>query len=355
MTQLNPIQAARALAIAGTLCATALAQAALPSTQLTVTGAVNTAASYDYAALSALPATTQTVSFLSGTTSQTHTYTGASLWGVLGLSGIVINPLQKNDILNKVILATATDGYRVVYSAGELSPDFGNRPDLLAYAETTGGVTVPLTGDGFARITAPGDVKGGRYVSNLSNLDVRSSGSTQAGTGEAVSTQFAVTGAVVNSQSFDLAALQALPQQTQTVGGVTYTGVSFWDLLNATVGIVNNPLVKNDVLGKYVVATGSDGYKVAFSLGELDADFGNQPDLIAISADDAALGSKGFARIVVPNDVKQGRWVSNLVSLEVFSATPVPEPAAVATMLWGLALVAGVMRRRSTREPVRSP
>jgi hypothetical protein len=81
-----------------------------------------------------------------------------------------------------------------------------------------------------------------------------------------------------------------------------------------------------------------------FSLGELDPGFGNQPDLIAYSADGALLGSKGFARLVVPNDVKSGRWVSNVLSLEVFSATPVPEPGSVATMLLGLAVLAQFTR-----------
>jgi hypothetical protein len=334
------------------------AMAAGPSTQLTVTGAVTTPASYDAASLAALTPVTQTVSFGSGSGSQTHTYTGARLWDVLSASAITTDPKVKNDILNRYVLATGTDGYKVVFSAGELSPDFGNRPDLVAYAASVGGVPTLLGSDGFARVTAPGDVKGGRYVSNLYNFDVRTSGSTQAGIpGAGTSAQFTVSGAVVHSFSFDLTALQRLTPVTETVGGVSYTGVSFWDLLNSTAGIVVDPLVKNDVLGKYVVATGSDGYKSVFSLGELNPGFGNQPDLIAYSADGASLGANGFARIVVPNDVKKGRWVSNLVSLEVFSASPVPEPGSVATLLLGLAVLArytrsGVRGRRHSAGPL---
>ncbi len=328
------------------------AMAAGPSSQFTVTGAVQTPASYDAAALAMLPSVTQTDSFSAGGGApQTHIYSGPLLSDVLNASGVLTTPGVKNDILNKVVLATGSDGYSVVYSLGELNTSFGNRPDLVASAETIGGITQPLGADGFARLTAPGDVKGGRYVSNLVNLDVRASGSTQAGTGGGLSTSFSVSGAVAAPVSFDLAALQGLTPITETVGGLTYTGVSFWDFLSKTVGISLDPTVKNDVLNKYVVATGSDGYKVAFSLGELSSDFGNQPDMIAYAVDGQSLGSNGFARIVVPGDVKAGRWVSNLVSLEVLSATAaaVPEPQAWALMLFGLIGLSAVAKAKARR------
>jgi DMSO/TMAO reductase YedYZ molybdopterin-dependent catalytic subunit len=319
---------------------------AAPTPQFTVTGAVTAPTTYDYASLQARPAVTQTVTYLSGTTPQTHTYTGASLWGVLDSAGIVTTAGIKNDIVNRYVLATGSDGYQTVFSLGELNPSFGNRGNIVAYAETVNGVSSPLTSDGFGRVTAPTDVKGGRYVSNLVDLDVRSSGSTQTGTGGGVSTQFSVTGAVSQATSFDLAALQGLPTITETFGGHTYVGVSFWDLLNTTVGIPVDVNVKNDVLSKYVVATGSDGYQTLFSMGELNPAFGNQPDMIAYEIDGASLGTNGFARLVVPNDGLKGRWVSNLVNLEVFSAAPVPEPQTNALMLAGLLLVGSAAAKR---------
>jgi hypothetical protein len=81
-------------------------------------------------------------------------------------------------------------------------------------------------------------------------------------------------------------------------------------------------------------------------MGELDPAFGNQPDLVAFEEDGAPISDDGFARIVVPNDVKAGRWVSNLVNLEVFSAAAVPEPETYALMLAGLIGVAAATRRR---------
>ena len=319
------------------LLAGAHALAAGPSTSVVVSGAVDHPTSYTAATLNALPQVTQTDTFASGTTPQTHTYTGPTIWNAVNAAGVQTTPGVKNDILDRYVLATGTDGYRVVYSMGELDPAFGNRADLVATQETIGGKTAPLTSDGFARTTAAGDVKGGRYVANLASLTVRASGSTAAGTGGGRSTQFSVTGAVVNGKSFDLAALQALPSITETVGGTTYVGVSLWDLLDTTTGIVTDPAVKNDVLDKYLVATGSDGYKALISMGEIDPAFGNQPDLIAYEADGQMLDSAGFARLVVPGDAKAGRYVSNLVNLQVFAASSVPEPTDVAMLLAGLA------------------
>ena len=330
----DPVRASFALA---GLLAGAHALAAGPSTTVVVSGAVDHPTTYTAATLNALPQITQTDAFSSGTTPQTHTYTGPTIWNAISATGVQTAPGVKNDILDRYVLATGTDGYRVVYSMGELDPAFGNRADLVATQETIGGRTVPLTGDGFARSTAPGDVKGGRYVSNLASLTVRASGSTVAATGGGPSKQFSVTGAVVNGMTFDLAALKALPTITETVGGTTYVGVSLWDLLNTTTGIVTDPAVKNDVLDKFVVATGSDGYKALISMGEIDPAFGDQPDLVAYEADGALLDTNGFARLVVPGDAKAGRYVSNLINLQVFSAASVPEPANVAMLLAGLA------------------
>ncbi len=87
---------------------------------------------------------------------------------------------------------------------------------------------------------------------------------------------------------------------------------------------MTDPAIKNDVLGFAVVATGSDGYRAVISLGEIDPMFGNQKDLVAYSDTGGQLGpggSDGALRLVVPGDVAGGRYVSNLVSLQVIDAT----------------------------------
>jgi DMSO/TMAO reductase YedYZ molybdopterin-dependent catalytic subunit len=157
-------------------------------------------------------------------------------------------------------------------------------------------------------------------------LACASTGSNAAPPAGPPSDHFVVTGAVATSKTFDLAALRSLPRITATVNGTTWAGVGLWTLLDKSVGLANDPAVHNDGLAKIVVATGNDGYRVAFSLGELDPAFGNQPDLVAYEADGKPIGPNGFARLIVPNDVKGGRYVSRLVSLQVISAAPAATP-----------------------------
>ena len=140
-------------------------------------------------------------------------------------------------------------------------------------------------------------------------------------------------GAVQTPETITPESLSAL-NQSQTVtatymsagGTVTdgYTGVSLWNLIQDA-GLLTDPSVKNDLLNFGVVATGSDGYRALFSLGELDPAFRNQPDIVAYSDQKGQLGnggSDGALRIVVPGDVAGGRYVSNLTSLQVVDLVP---------------------------------
>ena len=106
----------------------------------------------------------------------------------------------------------------------------------------------------------------------------------------------------------------------------TYTGIILRSLLDAAGG-VDLTAAKNDILSKFVIATGADGYKAAFSLGEIDPKFGAQPVLVATSDTAGQLGpqgSQGLARMVVPGDHAGGRYVSDLVDLHVASLSEPP-------------------------------
>jgi len=100
----------------------------------------------------------------------------------------------------------------------------------------------------------------------------------------------------------------------------TYTGVLLWTLLNAA-GVQTNTLRKNDMLSKYVVVTGSDGYQAVIALAEILPDYGHQQILVAYQHDAAPLGAdEGMARLVVPQDKRGGRYVDNIVRIEVRTA-----------------------------------
>ncbi|WPB58401.1 hypothetical protein [Xylophilus sp. GOD-11R] len=130
----------------------------------------------------------------------------------------------------------------------------------------------------------------------------------------------AVSGAVVRPAVFDLAALQALPSSTETVGGHVYVGVSLWTLLNAVVGLRPDASLRNPGLSMFAVATGTDGYRALLSLAEIDPEVGGRSALVAWSVDGAALGPAGMARLVVGGDAKPGRAVANLERIDVFTA-----------------------------------
>ena len=333
------MRSVRSILLAG-LCglgflAAATGQAgAVPTTQFTVTGDVTAPATYALADLQALPATTETVTFQTGSGPQTGAFTGPTLWSLLNTVGLQ-SPAVKNGVLRQYVVATGSDGYTSVFSLGELDPNFGggSPQDLVAYRQDG----APLGSTGFARIVAAKDNFGGRYVSNLANLRVGTAPALPA-EGGGTTTQFSLSGSVTNPGVYTLSSLEALPATTETVtylaGGTpvtsTFTGVSLWTLLTDA-GIVTNPTIKNDILNYYVLATGSDGYEATFSLGELDPMFGGvgTPDLIAYMVDDGPLGADGFARVVVPGDDFGGRYVSNLVSLEIIDGA-IPEPASLA-------------------------
>lgn len=140
---------------------------------------------------------------------------------------------------------------------------------------------------------------------------------------EGASPSFTVSGAVARRATFDLAALQALPAVTQTVGSNSYTGVSLWALLNdASVGLKPDTAVRNPVLSMYAVLVGSDGYRAVVSLAEIAPESGNRAALVAYSLNGAPLGRNGMARLVLPGDVKPGRSVARLAAIEVFAAQP---------------------------------
>lgn len=135
-----------------------------------------------------------------------------------------------------------------------------------------------------------------------------------------------VRGEVAHPRSFTVDRLRGLPQHTvkvrfQTSHGAekhTYTGPLLADVLALTQPRID-PEVKNAQLRFYVAATGSDGYRATVAWAELDPGFSGRKVLLAVSEDGKALDKQG-PRLVVPGDVKGGRYVSAVASLYVGNA-----------------------------------
>jgi DMSO/TMAO reductase YedYZ molybdopterin-dependent catalytic subunit len=115
--------------------------------------------------LDALPQVTITVTFQSGSTPQTHTYTGPLLLDVLNAAGPDFDPAVKNDSLSHVVTAVGSDGYEATVAWGEFDPLFEGKKILVATVEDG----TPLL-DAGPRLVVPGDVRGGRYVSDVEIL-----------------------------------------------------------------------------------------------------------------------------------------------------------------------------------------
>jgi len=311
---------------------------------LTLAGDVTNPGSYTISELQSLPSTTESVT-IGGVTSS---YTGVSLWTFLG-DGPGPNPpgvimgTGKNPSLRNYIVATGSNGSQSLVSLGEINPSFGNPPqgslDLIAYKQNGSLLSFP-------QLIVPQDTSGARNVTNLASLNVLSVPQAPTGPG-GYSSQFTVSVPGNAPVSVNLTTLTSYPSVTETVSYLagsthvtdTFTGVPVWNLLSQL------GATQNDILTKYLTATGSDGYNVLFSLAEFDPKLGAPAypmEAIVAYADSngelTAPSGSGFARLVIPGDNFGGRFVSNLVNLEVVNA--VPEPTSALLLISGLAAIA---------------
>lgn len=140
------------------------------SASIEVTGLVTNPGALTVAALQALPSETVAVTYESGGEPQDHTFTGVRLYDALDHIGFAVDPEGRNPLLPMYLVVTANDGYQLVISGGEIDPNFGNAPMLLAWEQDG----APLEGDqGPLRLVVPGDLRGGRYVHGVVSIDVR--------------------------------------------------------------------------------------------------------------------------------------------------------------------------------------
>jgi hypothetical protein len=116
------------------------------------------------------------------------------------------------------------------------------------------------------------------------------------------------------------AELAALPQETATVTNghtkstETYTGVPIAALLEK-LGLPFTKANEHTLLRTYLVAEGTDGYRVLVSTYETLAPIRTTSAIVALTLDGKPLAADGAFKLVIPGDTRPQRWVQNLKSL----------------------------------------
>ena len=139
-----------------------------------------------------------------------------------------------------------------------------------------------------------------------------------------------VTGDIPKPLTLKAEDLAAMPREKATVPEqdgtqVEYEGVPLREVLK----LAGLPLgkLRGKSLSTYILAKAHDGYQVVFTLGEIDAEFGNEQILVADKRDGKALfGYQGPLRLTVPKDKAGARSVRMLETLQVVNVPLPPKP-----------------------------
>ncbi|MFG2235776.1 molybdopterin-dependent oxidoreductase [Streptomyces sp. NPDC048723] len=143
-----------------------------------------------------------------------------------------------------------------------------------------------------------------------------------------------IAGEVDKPYTITLADLRTLPQAEASVEFIsakgdqkhTYQGVLLHEVLKAAQPRFDQSK-KNGPLRGVVAATGGGDYRAVFAWAELDPGFAKSQILLAVSEDGAAFEDSAGPRLVVPQDTRGGRYVSDVNQLWVGTVDPVVDGA----------------------------
>jgi hypothetical protein len=119
-----------------------------------------------------------------------------------------------------------------------------------------------------------------------------------------------------------------LPRQTVRVkdrSGVlaTYKGVPLGEVLRAAKVALGKDL-KGPLFANCLLVEAADGYRVAFSLPEVDPDITDRLVLIANEKNAKPLdAAEGPYRLIVPDEKKHARWVRRVLRISVQATTAI--------------------------------
>lgn len=132
---------------------------------------------------------------------------------------------------------------------------------------------------------------------------------------------FAIAGAVTKPGLVTITHLAALPQESVSLSeegeAVEYRGALLSAIL-ARAGAPAGSAMRGKALTNYVLAEAKDGYRVVFSLGEVDPEFGNARIIVATARNGKPLFDyQGPFRLIVAGDKRGARGVRMLTKLTI--------------------------------------
>jgi DMSO/TMAO reductase YedYZ molybdopterin-dependent catalytic subunit len=132
-----------------------------------------------------------------------------------------------------------------------------------------------------------------------------------------------IGGAVSAPLVLTAADLKKMPRKTLSVVNPhnqtkeTYEGVLLEQLLHQA-GVPQGEQLRGRAMASYVIAEATDGYRVLFSLAELDSGILESEIIVADTMDGAPLAAQqGPFRLVAPHEKRPARWVRMLKSITV--------------------------------------
>ncbi len=135
-----------------------------------------------------------------------------------------------------------------------------------------------------------------------------------------------INGAVSNPLVLTATDLKNMPRKTLSVMNPhnkkqeSYEGVLLEELLRRA-GVPQGEKLKGPLLVTYVIAGAEDGYRVVFSLAELDSGILDCEVIVADTLDGTPLAPKeGPFKLVAPHEKRPVRWVRMLKSITVAAA-----------------------------------
>ncbi|HEV2169598.1 MAG TPA: molybdopterin-dependent oxidoreductase [Candidatus Binatus sp.] len=137
-----------------------------PAVALHVTGEVSNHLELSLADIATLKHRTVRVTDEKGNSIE---YGGVAVADILQKAGAPLDKRLRGPAMALGVVASAPDGYRVVYSLAEFDPAFSDRVIILA--DTRDGKALD-SHEGPLRIVAPGDKRGARWIRGVNSLEI---------------------------------------------------------------------------------------------------------------------------------------------------------------------------------------